>query len=221
MNIRKYCSMIPVILILVGCASSSSHTSASYQPKSTLIEGVPIGWSGTSSEPKQSTSGIDQSNVHSGDASFSFLNKSGDHMTQYKQVIEAGQYAGKKVRFQANVRTDGVGDSAGLWMRADSKFRGAVAFDNMSKRRISGTNDWEQYTIILAIPENALVIHYGLLLEGKGQVWIDDCSLEIVDDDTRVTSMMGKSFSKKFVAPSGVLKYPANLQFELKYNGQP
>ena len=137
-------------------------------------------------------------------------------MTQFKQVVQAEQYAGKKVRFQAYVKTSGVRNDAGLWMRADSINRQAIALDNMDERRIKGTTDWQCYTIVLNIPKETVALHFGLLLLGEGRVWIDDCSIDIVSNDVWATAKPRNGYPTKGKTPARILNYPANLGFEVR-----
>ncbi|WP_235909025.1 hypothetical protein, partial [Roseiconus nitratireducens] len=81
------------------------------------------------------------------------------------------------MRFFGYIKTDDVTEYAGLWLRVDSKERGTVAFDNMRQRPITGTNDWYRYEIVLDVPEDGAMIHFGALLAGGGTIWIDDLSL--------------------------------------------
>ena len=204
-----------VALLLIGsCAGVGTHnTPYGFEPGD-LIEGVPVGWHGSSGDPAKTIVGIDRTIKHGGLCSFAFQSNDSDVITQFNQVIQPGEYAGHRVRFQAYVRTRGVRDSAGLWLRADTKDKACVAFDNMLKRRIKGTTEWDCYSIVVDIPENARSIHYGILLEGRGQVWIDDCSFEIVGDEVWATARMSKGFDRKHRTSGWTLRYPANLGFE-------
>jgi hypothetical protein len=65
------------------------------------------------------------------------------------QTISARRYAGKRLRFAAEVKSADIIGSAGLWMRVDGQNREVLAFDNMQSRPITGTTDWRQYSIVL------------------------------------------------------------------------
>ncbi len=92
-------------------------------------------------------------------------------------------FSGKKISLTGYIRTQDVGVEpttfAGLWMRVDNAAGNAVAFDNMQSRGIKGTTDWQQYTITLALPDEAESIHLGGLLVGKGTAWFDDFTLTV------------------------------------------
>jgi len=102
------------------------------------------------------------------------------------QSISASDYAGKRVRLRAWVRSQDVGDWAGVWMRVD-KEKTVVAFDNMESRAIKGTQSWKQCDVVLDVPEDATGIFFGILLSGSGEVWMNDVSLEVVGKEVPVT----------------------------------
>lgn len=96
------------------------------------------------------------------------------------QTIGAAPYRGKHFAFSAWVKAKHVQGWAGLWARVDGA--GAMlAFDNMQDRPIKGDSDWQEHQIVLAVPEEAESIHFGLLLCGQGHVYIDDASVAEFD----------------------------------------
>jgi len=107
------------------------------------------------------------------------------------QVINAGQYHGKRIRYTAWVKTKDVEDWAGLWMRIDdyNMFNISLSFDNMFDRPIKGTNDWKKYEIVLDVPETSSKILFGAILSGTGKLWLDEVNIEIVDHTIPVTGM--------------------------------
>lgn len=110
------------------------------------------------------------------------------------QMFQARDYAGKRWRFSAAVRTHEVGDWAGLWMRVDVKKEGeSLAFDNMRDRAISGTTDWQQHTVVLDVAKEATHVAFGVLLSGKGKVWLSDVKFEEVGTDIPTTD--GNSYA--------------------------
>ena len=76
---------------------------------------------------------------------------------------------------------------AGFWLRADDANNQIVAFDNMQKRGLSGTTNWQTGEIVLDIPPTAEVLHLGLLLDGPGKVWMNNLTFEVVDASVPTT----------------------------------
>lgn len=68
-----------------------------------------------------------------------------------------------------------------------------------------GTTNWNRYSIVLDVPDNSAIISFGILLTGKGEVYLDGLSFEVVDNDTPTTH-------NHFDNP--LLEEPTNLSFE-------
>lgn len=103
------------------------------------------------------------------------------------KTIKSDPYLGKTVKMTAYVKSDKVKSWAGLWMRVDYYSTNVLAFDNMERRPIKGTNDWTKYEVVLFVPAEATSISYGVLLSGTGQIWFKDVKLEIVNDSVPET----------------------------------
>ncbi|MEZ4317852.1 MAG: hypothetical protein R3F61_10120 [Myxococcota bacterium] len=120
------------------------------------------------------------------------------------QLLDPHAYRGERVRYSAWMRTEGVTDWAGAWMRVDAG-EDVVAFDNMQERALRGDVEWTRISIVLDVHEDATGIVLGILLSGPGAVWLDDVQLDIVDTSVPVTDMKRKPQPSK----------PKNLDFEL------
>ena len=96
------------------------------------------------------------------------------------QKIHARRYRGQRLRMTAAVRTREVQGWAGMWMRVDPLQGPSLEFDNMQDRPITGTTEWTSYSIELTVPPESEYIFFGVLLNGRGQVWFDSVRLEAV-----------------------------------------
>ncbi len=106
------------------------------------------------------------------------------------QMFKAKNYRNKRMRFSAYVRSEGIDAWAGLWMRVDGPIQHKwLGFDNMQNRPIKGTTDWQKYAVVLDVPSESVNIAFGILLEGKGQVWLNDVQFEEVGTDVPTTSI--------------------------------
>ena len=168
---------------------------------------VPHGWIVAGTAPTNYRMGIDPSVKKDGKnvATIQAIeaNQSGTgKFGTLSQVCLPGEYAGKRVRMTADIKSEILVGWAGMWFRVDGKgSRNFLAFDNMKNRPIKGTTDWEKYEIVLDVPSDARMVAYGVLLDGDGKVWLSNISFEIVDDSVPVTSNMD------------LLAAPLNLDF--------
>lgn len=85
--------------------------------------------------------------------------------------------AGKAIRLQAEARTENLDRWAGIWVRADPADGPELFFDNMSNRPIQGTTDWTRYSIDAVLPPETVWLNYGIVLVGRGTMWVDNFRL--------------------------------------------
>ncbi len=105
------------------------------------------------------------------------------------QKFRSDKYIGQRLRMSAYVKSEGIEDWAGLWMRVDGpNSKQSLRFDNMQERAIVGTTEWQKYQIILDIPEEATFIAFGVLMNGSGQIWVNNFLFEEVSQDIPSTN---------------------------------
>lgn len=166
-------------------------------------------WLITGTAPDKYKTGIDRTVFHTGTAS-AFLQSEEeefvpDEYATIMQQFRAERFLGKRVRFSAFVKALEVEGWAGLWLRLDGKFSVTLKLDNMQNRPIKGTINWNLYSCVLDVPEETELINIGILLTGKGRVWLDDVSFQEVDRTIPVTDF---EIQKEYP------DYPENLAFE-------
>lgn len=166
-------------------------------------------WIITGTAPDKYKTGIDRTVFHTGTAP-AFIQSEEEEFTpdEYATIMQqfrAEKFLGKRVRFSAFVKTLEVEGWAGLWLRLDGKFSVTLKLDNMQNRPIKGTANWNLYSCVLDVPEETELINIGILLTGKGRVWLDDVSFQEVDRTIPVTDF---DIQKKYP------DYPENLDFE-------
>jgi hypothetical protein len=166
---------------------------------------VPVGWLLAGSNPRGYEAGLDpQAGYHGFPSAYLKAKQSAmEGFGTLMQEFSAGQYAGKRVRLRASVKTEEVADWAGLWMRVD-KGSTIVSFDNMMDRPIKGTSTWQNYEVILDVPQDATGIAFGVLLNKSGSVWLNSVTFESVGLDVPTTAK----------APARLPEGPVNLNFE-------
>ncbi|RRJ64928.1 AraC family transcriptional regulator [Paenibacillus oralis] len=118
------------------------------------------------------------------------------------QQISAKNFIGKRMRFSGFVKTQDVEGWCGLWFRIDDALGDTLKLDNMQSRSIKGTTEWNHYSCVLDIPKNGAIINIGMLLSGKGQVWLDNVSLQEVGANTPTTEFVPEEvFSDHLLNP--------------------
>jgi len=151
------------------------------------------GWIITGTAPHEYSVAFDHVIFHKGTRSVCIKGESdniddGDYMTVMQQ-FKACNYIGKRLRFSAFLKTQKVEKWCGLWMRINGATANIIKIDNMQNRPVKGTNDWNYYSVVLDIPESSNIINIGVLLCGKGTVWMDHINFEMVDKSVETTDV--------------------------------
>lgn len=166
------------------------------------------GWNLSGSHPFNYKMGIDRETFHKGRAS-GFLKsvtaESKEEFATMMQQFKAENYLGKRMKLSGFLKSKDVDGFCGLWMRVDNALHDVLQFDNMGNRPIVNDTEWNHYYIVLDVPENSAIISFGVLLSGRGQVWIDELEFEEVNIDTPTTNID---------YGCDLLDGPANLSFE-------
>ncbi|MFB3828998.1 MAG: hypothetical protein ACE15B_19685 [Bryobacteraceae bacterium] len=188
----------------------------------------PDGWEVRGHHIANYLTGVDHTVAQSGRAS-AYIRAVTRNPTGFRtvmQCIEPGGFRSKRLRLSGFLKTHEA-ETAGLWMRVEGRPPLIIAFDNMQSRPITGTVAWKRCEVVLDVPEGSRSLAYGFFLSGKGQVWADHLTLEIVGSDVPTTGLeQGRielmnqvrrlprtSQWGEGVAPR--LAMPVNLDFEL------
>lgn len=174
-------------------------------PICTNARSVPEGWRIAGSRPNDYIAGTSSDAGRHGKASAFLASREAgsDGFGTLMQTFSAEQFLGKRVRMTGFVRAESVEGRAGLWMRVDGTERASLSFDNMQERPIRGTLPWQRYEIVLDVPPESASISFGVLLGGKGKVYVDDFAFEEVARSVETTGIV-----KRLPAT------PVNLAFE-------
>jgi hypothetical protein len=170
----------------------------------TAFADEPAAWqfTGPADDPKLADlgyeGGFDSAHSHSGHRS-AFLRSMVDQPRKQAVVMQsvaADRYRGRRVRLSAWVLTDGRTQP---WFGLNVTNGGASV--GRVDLQVKPGGGWQRQEVVLDVAASAQSLHFGLLLAGPGQAWIDDVRLEVVGDA---------------VAPTGptLPLEPRNLDFE-------
>ena len=94
------------------------------------------------------------------------------------QRFRADAYLGQRLQMSAYVRTEDVVGQVDLWVRTVGPERRVLSLADVHDRPLRGTMDWHLVEIAVHVPEDSVLIEFGVDLSGKGQVWVDDFRFE-------------------------------------------
>jgi hypothetical protein len=208
-------------VILLGVAGAAAlvlfatATSGQVMPQ---IGPMPVGWYALGERTGDYAVGTDRGHRDGGQAqgggTIRSLTEDPVGLATLQQSVRAANFRGQRVRLSGFVKS-GAGSvtaTSALWMRVDGP-AGSESMDLMQDRPILRGTDWARYDVVLDVPSNATGLSFGLLLYGRGQVWLDDVALERVGLDVPLTGRVGHSLA--------VGTTPAELQAEiLRRQGQ-
>ncbi|MCZ8330755.1 MAG: helix-turn-helix transcriptional regulator [Flavobacterium sp.] len=163
------------------------------------------GWFKTGSKAKSYEIGLNSSESKTG-KKCAFIRSIENEINGFgalMQKCDAKIYLGKRVKMTGYLKAENVENWSGMWLRVDSKYGGkSLSFDNMKDRAIKGTTEWIKCEIILNVPNESSTLNYGVLLNGKGMVYFDRVSFEILGNITDEVTV--KKIPEK----------PSNIDFE-------
>jgi len=190
--------------------------------KSVLLVGVtvtllsfdlPKDWIKAGSKPKNYDMGVDKGAGQNGRNAATIKSTVAqiEGFGTLMQQCLPDKYLGKRVRMSGYFKSKDVVGWSSFWLRIDypKNSKSPTSFDNMhdgkKDRAIMGTTEWKKYEIVLDVASDAENMAFGALLDGTGQIWIENLSFEIVDSSVPTTGLDGDKSS----TPSE----PSNLDF--------
>jgi hypothetical protein len=196
---------ITMLLRLAGCIPVRSELFDLQEVPMENSYRIPKGWYVTGDAPEKYDLGVDPGTTWEDHPCITIKSRPDPvDFAALAQGIKADAYHGKRLHFSAAMRSAGVENRAALFMRVGGVNGKMLAFDNMRNRPVTGTNDWTPHAIVLDVAEEAVDIIFGILLSLKGQVWMANVQLNVVDKDVPTTDLLAE------IAPY----FPVNLDFQ-------
>lgn len=97
------------------------------------------------------------------------------------QALPAAGYTLRHIRLRAAIRVEGVQTRAQMWLRLDRSDHSVAFLDNMGSRPVTSP-EWKTYDIETNVPSDVAQMVFGVILFGGGTAWVDDVSLDILDE---------------------------------------
>ena len=97
------------------------------------------------------------------------------------QSLPAAGYNLRRIRLRAAMRVEGPNTRAQMWLRLDRADNSMAFLENMGTRPVTSP-EWKPYDIVATVPEDASRIVLGVMLFGAGNAWVDDVTLDILEE---------------------------------------
>jgi hypothetical protein len=185
-----------IVSLAAALAALVLFATATHGQATTLVGAMPVGWYAQGNSTGDYAVGTDRSRRDGGQGqaggTIRSLTDDPRGFATLQQSIRATEFRGERIRLSGFVKsgTGILGATSGLWMRVDGP-AGSESIDYMQERPIEQGMDWARYDVVLDVPSNAVGVSFGVLLFGRGQVWLDDVALERVDRNVPLTGRPG------------------------------
>lgn len=176
---------------VVDASVAVTDTAGSPGISSLPLEMSSQGWMLAGNHPEDYAIRLDPTTLRDGKPTH-LLASTADKCTGFgtlMQMFKGKAYLGKRIRLSAWVKAQKVENWAGIWMRVDGPDGKSTAFDNMQTHPIKGSLDWKRYQVVLDMAPDSSALALGVLLSGKGKIWMEDPTLEVVDASVPVTDL--------------------------------
>jgi hypothetical protein len=92
-----------------------------------------------------------------------------------------GPFSGRKLVLSGWLKGARISPSgfAGLLVRSENAEGQVLAFDNMEKRQINGSFEWEQFGTQIPLLGSVQRVVIGVVLKGRGVLWADELSWKV------------------------------------------
>jgi RNA polymerase sigma factor (sigma-70 family) len=170
---------------------------ATVQPPAPPILGVtpvpPKGWHKNGSGAEFYEVGVDANNTWGGLPSAYAKSTTAEEgrFGGMMQTIAADAYLNQRVKLTGWIKTADAANGGNLWLRVDGRdVTKPLQFDNMAGRAPKGTTDWQEYSIVVDVPPDAVSLNYGFFVAGKGQIWVNGLTITPVSADVPSTNLV-------------------------------
>ncbi|MEP6766053.1 MAG: hypothetical protein ABJB66_17195, partial [Gemmatimonadaceae bacterium] len=106
------------------------------------------------------------------------------------QPIRANDFRNQRVRFTAWTRAQNIrGNGIYVYVNVNGPSGASIAYEKSAKRLLAiAPNAWIRDTVSVLVPADANMLWFGAVLDGSGELWIDDVSIEKVNEDGNGTA---------------------------------
>lgn len=148
------------------------------------------GWFKYGSMPNDYTIGIDKGGGVNGTNAGTVIsvNNKAKGFGALTQNFNAEKYLGKRIRITCYMRSKDLKHRSLFFSGAYGSTQKSFVYGNNHKSPLKGTKDWTKYEVVMDVPADATFITIGAELWGAGEIWLDNVSIEIVDNSVPATT---------------------------------
>lgn len=189
-------------ILAFGFFENEQFKNSGFEQKATPNGVVPIDWY---LAPVEGYSAVLTAEVkHTGDYSLKmvgnptdpskFMNVSQNLVVDYKHI--------KRIKITGYIKTENLKGNVAMWCQIRDGNNKMIGFENSGSQGVSitGTNDWQKYTMTLVVNKEVKNLYFGAYTMGTGTVWFDDFAIEEFEGGNDEPTAEVLKFSKEFSA---------------------
>lgn len=197
--------------LIIACCSIILYSNVSaqiknpgFELKSDSLNSLPANW--IIKKADGFTTSLDENIKFAGTGSFSIRSTQNINPATYSifsQTFDISVDQLKIITFSAYVKTENIKGTAALYCQVKDKDNHIIGTQSIDSKSVTASNDWNRYSISIAVNSNAKKILVGGYLIGEGAIWYDEFSMEDLPFQTTPPSTDVKQYIKEF---AGIVK---------------
>lgn len=169
---------------------------------------------------------------HGGNQALLIENTASTESKAVAQVVQTipAKYIGKLIMLKAYLKFQDVANLQGLVLKVNDVNNQPLQYKTLQAQKLSGTRDWQLYSVQAFLPPDAQTISVGISLNGPGKLWVDDLQLVLdnkdiseakVDPDYDPNPPKRARFGDNAAASGRVKLKDVDLYYETYGSGEP
>jgi pimeloyl-ACP methyl ester carboxylesterase len=220
-----------IALLISGQLMAQQNTSNSnnFDFEKGAVDQLPEGWAKTGGTYKTA---IVTDEKHGGNQSLLIESTTGADPKAFTSVVKTlpAKYIGKLIELKAYLKFQDVANLQGLVLRINDVNGQLLQYKTLQAQKISGTRDWQLYSVTTFLPPDGQTIVVGTMLNGPGKLWADDLQLLVdgkdiseakVDPDYDPNPPKRAKFGDNTAASGRVKLKDVDLYYETYGTGEP
>ncbi len=158
-SITKYSKAVVSLALLIVCSLA-------------LQAAAPAGWRLNQAKPGTYEAGTDMQAAYNGHPSayLKCTKPAAGEIANLMQHFRADKYAGKRVRLSAFVKTEALDEQGHLWTQWVHPGKDGAQSGTSFAWLVKGTAGWQNYEVVLDVPQYADSIEFGVFPGGPGTI---------------------------------------------------
>lgn len=217
--------------LLAQTNAQTSNANFNFGFENGAVGQLPEGWNRADAATTYKAS-IAGDEKHGGNQALLIENTATADAKAFGSVIKTipAKYIGKVIEFKAYLKFQDVVNLQGLVLKINDVNNQPLQYKTLQAQKISGTRDWQLYSVKAFLPPDAQTITIGLTLNGSGKLWVDDLQLVLdgkdlseakVDPDYDPNPPKRAKFGDNAAASGRVKLKDVDLYYETYGSGEP